>query len=308
MYGLAVNAGPGVELLGVPAGGGGDQPERTTDLAAVAAEEIAARWPGSGAVREREVLHSDGDLLLAIDRHDEAGYLVEAPHHGRFLVAPDGAEVLCAPREDNPGGAQAVLLGQVLPLTATLRGCEILHAGAVALDGRAALICAASGTGKSNLIARLVLAGASLVADDAVAVAAPPGAPVAFPGPSFVHLFERDVELLPAGDRLVPIEGFRTGKVALQAVRAPEHTEIAAVYLLERGDRDHGLRITDEPEAAKSLLAATFVSVARTEERLRRHLETCGEIAEHVPMRRIELGGANREAVAEAVWRELAAR
>ncbi len=308
MYGLAVNVGPGVELLGVPAGGEGDPPERTTDLAASSPEKIAARWSPSGAVREREVRHTDGDLLLAIDRHDGAGYLVDAPHHGRFLVAPDGAEVLCAPREDNPGGAQAVLLGQVLTLAATLRGCEVLHAGAVAVGGRAALICAASGTGKSNLIARLVLAGASLVADDAVAVAATGGKPVAFPGPSFVHLFARDVELLPAGDRLVPIEGFRTGKVALGAVRAPEQTEIAAVYLLERGEGEDGLRIADQPEAAKSLLAATFVSVARTEERLQRHLETCAEIAEHVPMRRIELGGASREAVAEAVWRELTTR
>jgi HPr kinase/phosphorylase len=45
-----------------------------------------------------------------------------------------------------------------------------LHASAVALDGRGALILGASGTGKSGLALRMMALGARLVADDRVLV------------------------------------------------------------------------------------------------------------------------------------------
>ena len=43
-----------------------------------------------------------------------------------------------------------------------------LHASAVALDGRGALLLGASGAGKSGLALRLMALGARLVADDRV--------------------------------------------------------------------------------------------------------------------------------------------
>lgn len=49
---------------------------------------------------------------------------------------------------------------------------DVLHASAVALDGRALLIIGASGTGKSTLAIRLMALGATLVADDRVIVRA----------------------------------------------------------------------------------------------------------------------------------------
>ena len=301
VYGLDVEVGPGVELLGVPLRRAAQPSQPVTALTAVDDEEIGARWPGGGAVREREVRHPDGDLLLAVDRHESGGYLVDAPHHGRFLVTPDGGEVLCAGRSDNPDGAQSVLLGQVLPLAATVAGQEILHAGGVAVNGRGAVICGPSGRGKSNLVARLLLGGASLIADDAVAVAAKGGVPVAHPGPSFVHLLPEDAEVLADGERLVPVEGFRAAKVAMSAERAPERVELGVVYLLDRGEDSGGVRIADEPAGGRTLLGATGVTAARTQERLLRHIDICGQIAARVPVRSIATGAASREEVAAAV-------
>ncbi len=47
-------------------------------------------------------------------------------------------------------------------------GAHIIHASAVAIDGRAVLIQGASGSGKSGLALRMIALGATLVADDRV--------------------------------------------------------------------------------------------------------------------------------------------
>lgn len=54
-------------------------------------------------------------------------------------------------------------------------GEAVLHASAVALDGRGLLIVGASGTGKSTLAIRLMALGATLVSDDRVIARAMPG-------------------------------------------------------------------------------------------------------------------------------------
>ena len=308
VYGLDVQVGPGVELPGVPLGRSRVPPSEATAVIAVDGQAIEARWPRAGAVRERELRHPEGDLLLAIDRHSTAGYLVDAPHHGRFLVSADGREVLCAGRPDNEAGARSVLLGQVLPLVATVAGQEILHAGAVALKGRAVVIAGPSGRGKSNLVARLLLVeGASLIGDDAVAVSENGGTPVAHPGPSLVHLLPADADRVADGLRLVPVEGSRAAKVAMSAERAAETVELGVVYLLDRGGNTTGVAISDASGATRSLLASAGVMAVRTRERLIRHMEICGRTAERVPVRSIALGTAGRDEVAAAVLADLAA-
>ena len=139
-----------------------------------------------------------------------------------------------------------------------------------------------------------------------MAVDATEGVPVAHPGPSFVHLLREDAQELADGDRLVPVDAYRTAKVAMAAHRSPETVELAVAYLLDRGGDAEGVAIAPDPTGARSLLAATAVTAARTPERLRRHLEICADIAEHVPVRRIAAGRAGREEVADAVRADLA--
>lgn len=63
-----------------------------------------------------------------------------------------------------------LLVDQVMPRVIAHRGDLVLHAGAVALGGRAVVVTAPSGYGKSTLTASLAADGATLIGDDALIV------------------------------------------------------------------------------------------------------------------------------------------
>ncbi len=95
--------------------------------------ELQRRWSPVERTAERVRELRDGDtVLLSVELAPPAGYLLHAPGFARILVAPDGTELLCDPE---PGSAawNTLLPAQALPLAATLRGFEVLHASGVVL-------------------------------------------------------------------------------------------------------------------------------------------------------------------------------
>jgi HPr kinase/phosphorylase len=74
--------------------------------------------------------------------------------------------------------------------TATNAGPQQVHASCVAFDGLGILLRGPSASGKSDLAIRLIEAGASLVADDRVDLAASGGRIVASPPPALAGLME----------------------------------------------------------------------------------------------------------------------
>jgi hypothetical protein len=67
---------------------------------------------------------------------------------------------------DLTGDIAAVLIGPALAAALHLRGIPMLHASAVAVDGKAILVAGPAGAGKSTLTAALVARGAALLAED----------------------------------------------------------------------------------------------------------------------------------------------
>ena len=99
-----------------------------------------------------------------------------APSHlRRREVRPLGAA------RDRAMAVARLLFAQVLPLAATLHGLELLHASAVAWNGRALGIVAAAGTGKTSVATHLVASGGVLLTDDVLALEEVEGAIVAHP-------------------------------------------------------------------------------------------------------------------------------
>ncbi len=69
-------------------------------------------------------------------------------------------------------------------------GARIVHASAVALDGRAVLILGPSGSGKSSLALALMASGCTLVSDDRTVLSERDGVLLAAPPPSIAGRIE----------------------------------------------------------------------------------------------------------------------
>lgn len=253
------------------------------------------RWSGAQPARTRE-LRIDDAVVLSVDRDDARGYFLRARGAGAALISPDGLEVICAP-EDDGSYWTAILIGQVLPLAATVRGVEVFHASGVVRDGHAYMLCGAPGVGKTSIAAHLVLSGDELLSDDVVAL---DDRLVAHPGAAVLHLRAAELEQLRAG----PTPGIRrTATVAGRATFEVEHPgharPLAAIYFLERAHAGPVVESVPHPNPF-DLLGATFNLSVLTPTRVVHHLSLCASLAERVPVFRVRITPGRRAAEAAA--------
>jgi hypothetical protein len=131
---------------------------------------------------------------------DERRFLLNLPGIGRFL-ATDGRRL---EMEEAPGttveDALPFLLGTGVGALLYQRGALVLHASAVADEGRAYAICGPSGAGKSTLAAALCRAGCDFVSDDVSAVSTDSAeGPRLWPDARQMKLFDATIERLDLG-------------------------------------------------------------------------------------------------------------
>jgi hypothetical protein len=258
---------------------------RRCDFERIDGAAIEAAWAPAAHDAEtlRDSRHPDGRLFMSIHLHPTLGYRVEAPGHGLHLIAPDGSRI-AASFPDGPDWVfQKLLFAQTLPLAATLRGVEVLHAAAIAFDGWAVGMVAASGTGKSAVSAELVSRGAEFLTDDALALEADGAALVAHPGPRFANLHAADLDTVPADRReRLGKETGRSDKVHLRSLGIDQPLPLGALYFLFR--QGHApMTVEALPDAGRVLLGSTFVPHVRSSARLLTHLDVCSRIASSVP-------------------------
>jgi hypothetical protein len=281
-FGLELELDPRIPLAGLaPA---------ATDSATAAASpptrvllapaELQRRWAARDATptRVREVTFEDRPLRT-IDFAEPAGYLLWNRDHGRVLISGDGRELLCEP---DPANAQwaAIVVAQALPLAATLRGLEVLHASGVVLDGTALLITGAAGAGKSSLAAALMRMGGLLLSDDAVALQLHDGALMAHAGSLALQLRAAENERLSTPERaaLGAPAGTAEDKQRYVSAAAPPPAPLGGLFLLERSAEQPAVERLGAVSPF-ALLASTFNLSVRTPERLRRQLDVVAAIA-----------------------------
>jgi hypothetical protein len=257
-----------------------------TELRRVAPESIDAAWPSVDVERRVDHRFSDGRVMMTVDAHPRHGHRIEAPDHGRFRVSGDGSLVECAPAE-GPWPSwrwHRPFFAQALPMAAALNGLEILHASGVVIDGNAIAFVGHSGAGKTSLAIHLVDQGASLLADDVVALSPIGGKVHAHPGVRFANIAEEQIDDI-ADDRRA-----RLGRVVGRSeklhilvnsmVDAP--APLSALYFLDRRKTVRGLgfeRLSPDP---RWLFGATYMTHLTTSARMKAQLEVGSLIANQV--------------------------
>jgi hypothetical protein len=290
-FGLLLDVDAGIDIPGiVDAAGGRDVRDPAPSASAGASQpptrvmldpsELERRWSSAAHVAARVRELRDGEtVLLTVERAPHVGYLLRAPGFGRILIAADGTELICDPK---PASSQwaALLPAQALPLAATLRGFEVMHASGVVLGGRAALFAGPPGAGKSSLAAALLRSGgAELLSDDTVALQLRGDSLIAHPGVALLQLRAAEHERLSTCERALlgaTIAFF--GKQRYSPSVAASPAPFGDLFLLEHSP--HGPSV-ERIEAVDpfELLASTFNLSVRTPERLTRHLDLAVALA-----------------------------
>jgi hypothetical protein len=311
-FGLNVTAD--LPILGLDRGepSEGDPPHAW--LRRTSPETIDADWVWTGAEQLITRYHPDGTLAMTVHAHTEAGYRIDAPGYGRFRITPDGALVQCAPAPGPAWRWHRPFVAQALPLAATLNGMELLHASAAVVDGKAIAFTGHSGAGKTSLGIHLVDQGASLLADDVVALSADGEQLRAHPGVRFANVDQEQIDALEPDrrGRLGRVVGSSDKVHILVDSMADAAAPLAALYFLHR--RPTVSRLEFElvwPPEPPLLLAATFMPHITASARLTAQLRVCSLIADRVPTFKLHVppfvGAAELAATVAAHARQLPA-
>ena len=127
---------------------------------------------------------------------------------GATIVDAEGREVaLTAVDEPLVGLFDAIVAGLIRGLSTA--GILAIHAGVVAVDGRAILIAGRSGRGKTTLVLGLLRCGLELLSDELALVAADDRTILAYP--RGVHVRPAALELFPELGFLVDVPGHPLG-------------------------------------------------------------------------------------------------
>jgi hypothetical protein len=281
-------------------------PEPDTWLMRTARAEVDRRWR---AARPRTLLDRrlvDGSVGLSVTCDDDIGFRVWAPRHGCYLVSPDGRRVLAAPPAGPAWRWERLVLAQVLPLAAVLRGLELLHASAVVLAGRAVAFLGGSGAGKTTLAGRIAARGAPLVSDDVLALETVGPHVQAHRGSTVARIDPRELRsLTPAERRMLGPVLVRGEKCHVALAPSPDRLPLGLTYHLVRHADAPGVQIVPiRPYDPALLLGSAFLTYLTTAERLRRQLECYAAVAGTTPLHQVRAGaGATSADVADAVLR-----
>jgi hypothetical protein len=191
---------------------------------------------------------------------DRGALLAWCAMSGSFWIEPRDGIVTSDAQESSPWW-QDRITNAIVPLLLSARGDLMLHAAAVAHRGRAYLLCATSGRGKSSLALALERQGAEVLAEDGIAVTEDGDRALAWPGPVGVRTHQS-------------VSGQAPKSVYVRASDAgrPEPVELGGVALLApRGGAATCLR----PLTTEGALAAVFSHAFTSDPALRQDTFSC---------------------------------
>ena len=189
-------------------------------------------------------------------------FLLDLPPIGRFLLR--GGHSIGYQRAPEIGDQDIAifLAGNVFGILLHQRNHIVLHASAIAVNGKAVLFCGVSGAGKSTLAAALGARGYTLVTDDQAAITLDrDGRPIVHPDGRFLKLWARSIEALALEDRKGEemrdrMEKFYVDPGAASTTAMP----VGAVYLLSEGrpPLENGIARPNIVDGSRLLIANAY--------------------------------------------------
>ena len=189
-------------------------------------------------------------------------FLLEIPSIGQFLLE-GGRSIGYARAPDISDQTIAIFLaGNVFGILLHQRNHIVLHASAIAVNGKAVLFCGASGAGKSTLAAALGLRGHALVTDDQAAITLDDsGTPTVHPDGRFLKLWTRSIDALSLADRKGEVMRDRVEKFYVEPGLASDTAmPVGAVYMLaeDRPPRTAGIDRPNLVDGSRLLIANAY--------------------------------------------------
>lgn len=216
---------------------------------------------------------------------DGAGVLFRFCGVCEVRISPGLDSVVVHPDPDGPVDMVPIFLaGNVLALLLTLRGLEVLHGSAVALGDTAVAFIGHSNAGKSTLAGEACAAGASLVADDVLAVEVDDDGVRCVRGGPELRLRQGVTELAerlaPGADRTVD------GRSAVAVMTSPARCALAAIVVpqVTSGAPEPRLVRLAPKAALQTLLPYHRLAGLTDSVAVRHHFHACVDLARTVPV------------------------
>jgi len=260
-----------------------------------------------------------GPLSTPADFHEEVRRLVIIeekrqvllgwPEVGSFRVSAH--EIVVDPNpvaEDRLIGA--FVSGAALGILLHLRGVVTLHASAVRVGTAGVAFMGPKGVGKSTMASTFCQHGASLVSDDVLVV--DPETLQVHPGGRFCKLAPDAAASISQGpaDQLVPVYERTQKRYWEPRNRHDARLPLAHIYLLEYSEEQRvEIQSVSKRDATLALIRNSY-ALRFLEGNIdgASHLEACGRIARHIPVRRLirTVGLTHVDAVLQKVHADLA--
>ncbi|ARS89962.1 hypothetical protein [Natrarchaeobaculum aegyptiacum] len=212
---------------------------------------------------------------------------------GTFLVE-DGSRVTFDAEDDSITAGDVprkvvrrLFENEMMGVLCHQRGALVLHASAVAVEGRAAVFLGPRGAGKSTTAAAFHAAGYTTLEDDVVGIQPGEDGPIVLPGVPQLRLKPDAIDALEIEGTTRPEDGTDSVKRYKQLEPRHEPVPLVACYLLTTGET-LSLEPVDPQRRVIELISRTYTGGMLEEtDATGTNLEHCSKVATTVPFRRL---------------------
>ena len=270
------------------------------ELRRVEADTLANAWSESKGENLWRTRFPDG-AQVTVERGATGEQRIAYGDLAAFEISAGGHNVRWAKSTADDAAVQRFLLDTVLWWTSMTRGFDLLHASAVKLaDERVVAFVGGTGAGKTSLAIELISHGATLFADDVLALRREQEGVVIYPGPAVMNVPDASRNVVDNWTTAIaafPGQG-ETWMVVDDVAREP--TSLSAVIVLDRAAQND-LAIRQMTPSPLKLMTWAW-GLTNTGERGLRSFEAFADLAESVPAYHLSAGGdASPGAIAKLI-------